>query len=72
MTFLVGYSVSFILDKLDVAGEKRIYLDADKKVINTDLFAPPVAKRLKNQIKKYLENGGPVEICHTKNETTIL
>ncbi|XP_053697408.1 putative sodium-dependent multivitamin transporter [Sabethes cyaneus] len=62
VTFIVGYGTSLMLRWLGYSGTDRIYLDNDKVYINTDLFSPPIAKRMKRALAKHLENGGDIEI----------
>lgn len=57
IVFFGGWLISVILDILNLGGEPTIYMDADKKIINADLFSPPIAKRLRLQNAKFLENG---------------
>ncbi|XP_055637499.1 putative sodium-dependent multivitamin transporter isoform X2 [Toxorhynchites rutilus septentrionalis] len=61
-TFMIGYGISLILHCIGRQGTERIYLDNDKRYINTDLFCPPVAKRMKRTLAKHIENGGDIEI----------
>lgn len=37
-------------------GETLIYLDAEKRIFNADLFSPPIANRMRVKNAKYLEN----------------
>lgn len=62
VTFVVGYGTSLALRWLGHSGTERIYLDNDKIYINTDLFSPPIAKRMKRALAKHIENGGDIEI----------
>lgn len=61
VTFIVGYIASFICELLKWDSNARIYEDKDKTIIKTDLFCPPLAKRLarKNErlIKDECKNG---------------
>ncbi|XP_058824324.1 putative sodium-dependent multivitamin transporter [Topomyia yanbarensis] len=69
VTFVVGYSTSLLLRWLGHQGAERIYLDNDKIYINTDLFSPPVAKRMKRTLAKHIENGGDIEITKRNGNT---
>lgn len=60
LTFVIGYGMSLILIWLGYQGTDRIYLDSSKTCINTDLFSPPVAKRMRRALAKHIENGGDV------------
>lgn len=60
VTFVIGYGTSLILLWLGYGGTERIYLDSGKTCINTDLFSPPVAKRMRRALAKHIENGGDV------------
>nr|XP_029727511.1 putative sodium-dependent multivitamin transporter isoform X2 [Aedes albopictus] len=62
VTFVIGYGTSLILLWLGYGGTDRIYLDSGKTCINTDLFSPPVAKRMRRALAKHIENGGDIEI----------
>lgn len=44
-----GWLISVILDYFNMAGESTIYMDENKKIINADLFTPPLAKRIRKQ-----------------------
>ncbi|KAJ6636072.1 putative sodium-dependent multivitamin transporter, partial [Pseudolycoriella hygida] len=55
ITFVVGYVVSVVLDLCNIAGSKKIYLDTKRRYIDTELFTPPVSRRLKRQNARYLE-----------------
>lgn len=61
-TFIIGYGTSLILRWLDYQGPERIYLDNAQVYINTDLFSPPIAKRMKRKLARHIENGGEIEI----------
>lgn len=54
----VGYITSVILERLNKAGEIKIYTDNTQMFYNTDLFSPPIAKRLKIEMAKKLEATG--------------
>lgn len=56
VTFLCGWLVSAVLNASGHGGEVKIYLDNKQEYINTDLFSPPVARRLKLQNAKRLES----------------
>lgn len=45
-------------------GENVIYLDEEKRIINADLFSPPIAKRMQLANAKYLENDFKVSQIH--------
>ncbi|XP_058449666.1 putative sodium-dependent multivitamin transporter [Malaya genurostris] len=62
VTFVIGYSTSLLLRSIGYQGTERIYLDNDRVYINTDLFSPPIAKRIKRSLAKHIENGGEIEI----------
>lgn len=72
VTFIVGLSLSYILKRCNAQGKEKMYLNDDKTSINTDLFSPPVAKRLKRQMARYIENGGNVIILKFHNKPSIL
>lgn len=65
ITFIVGYVVSFSLDLCNLGGSKKIYLDTKKRYIDTELFSPPVSKRLKKQNARYLERDSNVSILRS-------
>lgn len=60
VTILVGYFLSFIFEQIGIQGRSKIYLDDDETCINTDLFSPPIARRLKRKFATHLERGGNV------------
>lgn len=62
ITFIVGYVVSVSLDLCNYGGSKKIYLDTKKRYIDTELFSPPVARRLKRQNARFLERDSNVSI----------
>lgn len=66
-TFIVGYVLSFLLDLCSVGGPKKIYLDTKNRYIDTELFSPPVSKRLKRQNAKFLERDSNVSVMCMKN-----
>jgi len=47
--------VSVMLDLCNYGGPKKIYLDTKKRYIDTELFTPPISKRLKKQNARFLE-----------------
>lgn len=63
ITFFVGYVMSFLLDLCNLGGSKKIYLDTKKRYIDTELFSPPVSKRLKKQNARFLERDSNVSIA---------
>lgn len=67
ITLFVGYVLSFIFEKLNRAGEIKIYTDSSQMFYNTDLFSPPFAKRLKKQMAKKLESNGFTGITSEHN-----
>lgn len=60
VTILVGYLLSFLFEQIGIQGKSKIYLDDEETCINTDLFSPPIARRLKRQFATHLERGGNV------------
>lgn len=62
ITFIVGYVVSFALDLCNLGGSKKIYLDSKSRYIDTELFSPPVSKRLKRQNARFLERDSNVSM----------
>lgn len=72
VTFIVGLGLSYVLKRCNAQGKEKMYLNDDKTSINTDLFSPPVAKRLKRQMARFIENGGNVIILKFQNKTSIL
>lgn len=62
ITFIVGYVVSALLDLCNKGGSKKIYLDTKRRYIDTELFSPPVSKRLKRQNARFLERDSNVSI----------
>lgn len=56
ITLFGGWIVSLIFTGCGMGGERVIYLDEEKRMINADLFSPPIAKRLRLENAKYLEN----------------
>lgn len=44
-----GWLISVMLEYFNLAGESTIYMDENKKIINADLFTPPLAKRIRQQ-----------------------
>lgn len=55
VTLIIGYVVSYVLERFDMGGESKIYTDSTKAYINTDLFSPPIAKRLRHLNARNLE-----------------
>lgn len=64
ITFIVGYVLSFLLDLCNLGGSKKIYLDTKRRYIDTELFSPPVSKRLKRQNARFLERDSNVSIVY--------
>lgn len=58
VALIVGYATSFVLEYFGKEGEIKIYTDNTRMFYNTDLFSPPIAKRLKIQMAKNLETNG--------------
>jgi sodium-coupled monocarboxylate transporter 8/12 len=48
-TFICGYLLSFVLKKLKIQDSNRIYLKTDSHTINSELFLPPIAKRMERK-----------------------
>lgn len=46
MTFTMGYLCSLLLEKIGWANNHQIYTDPVSKVIDSDLFVPPLARKL--------------------------
>lgn len=63
IVFFGGWLISSILIALNLDGEPTIYMDVNRKIMNADLFSPPIAKRIRLQNAKYLENGFSVSVC---------
>ncbi|XP_035780997.1 putative sodium-dependent multivitamin transporter [Anopheles albimanus] len=61
VTFVVGYGTSLVLRWRGAQGTERIYLDENRIAYNTDLFSPPVARRMKQRLAAFIENGGDVD-----------
>lgn len=55
ITLFGGWVVSLIFTSCGIGGEWVIFLDEEKRMINADLFSPPIAKRLRLENAKYLE-----------------
>lgn len=55
ITLFGGWLLSIIFELIHLEGTPTIYLDNNRKVINADLFSPPVARRLRLRNAKYLE-----------------
>uniref|UniRef100_A0A6B2EGH4 Putative sodium/solute symporter n=1 Tax=Phlebotomus kandelakii TaxID=1109342 RepID=A0A6B2EGH4_9DIPT len=66
VTLIVGLVMAYLLRWLKLEGESRIYVDENKECINTDLFSPPIAWRLKKRYARYIQNGGMVDGSSTK------
>lgn len=49
ISLVVGWIISVILDSFNLGGESKIYTDANRTIINADLFTPPLAKRLRER-----------------------
>lgn len=69
VALIVGYVTSVILERLNRAGEIKIYTDNTQMFYNTDLFSPPVAKRLKIEMAKKLEATGFTNAMITGQES---
>jgi len=52
VTFFIGILASRLLKSMNYVGTDKIYKDQEKKMINYDLFFPPVARRLRIQNTK--------------------
>ncbi|XP_050087971.1 putative sodium-dependent multivitamin transporter [Anopheles aquasalis] len=61
VTFVVGYGTSLVLRWRGAQGTERIYLDENRIAYNTDLFSPPIARRMKQRLAAFIENGGDVD-----------
>lgn len=48
--------MSTLLSALGWGGEHIIYLDAKRMYVNSDLFVPPLAKRLKARNARLMES----------------
>ncbi|XP_049537908.1 putative sodium-dependent multivitamin transporter [Anopheles darlingi] len=61
VTFIVGYGTSLVLRWRGAQGTERIYLDENQIAYNTELFSPPIARRMKQRLAAFIENGGDVD-----------
>ncbi|ETN60334.1 sodium/solute symporter [Anopheles darlingi] len=61
VTFIVGYGTSLVLRWRGAQGTERIYLDENRIAYNTELFSPPIARRMKQRLAAFIENGGDVD-----------
>lgn len=62
ISFFGGWLISVILDCCGLGGEPTIYLDKERRLVNADLFSPPIAKRLRQRNAEYLEKSYTVNI----------
>lgn len=58
--------MSVVLQRYDMGGKHKIYIDSKHIYIDTDLFSPPIAKRLKRQNAKLLESDVNVSLILTQ------
>jgi hypothetical protein len=49
VTFLIGYVSSVILKELKLTSNNKIFIDGNKHLLNYDLFAPFVSKKLQRK-----------------------
>ena len=52
ITLTVGYVSSWLLFLLKLQGKEKIYVEGSINEINTDLFSPPIAARMKKSFAK--------------------
>ncbi|XP_058057919.1 putative sodium-dependent multivitamin transporter [Anopheles bellator] len=61
VTFTVGYGTSLVLRWRGAHGAECIYLDEQHLYLNTELFSPPIARRMKKRMAAFIENGGDID-----------
>jgi solute carrier family 5 (sodium-coupled monocarboxylate transporter), member 8/12 len=66
VTFIVGYTTSVVLKRLNKEGPNILYSDGDVSSINCDLFSPPKARALRKRLGKIEENGSTVAMPEGK------
>lgn len=52
ITFIIGYLVSYILYALKLQGMEKIYVKDSINQIDTGLFSPPIAKKMKKDFEE--------------------
>lgn len=67
ISLILGYLFSVMLDCFGLGGEPTIYTDENRKIINADLFTPPLAKRIRKRNAEILERDFAVSILQQKN-----
>lgn len=55
ISFIGGWIISVMLTAIGWGGEQTIYTDDQKTIFNTDLFSPPIARKLRAQNAVVLE-----------------
>uniref|UniRef100_A0A2M4AFP2 Putative sodium-dependent multivitamin transporter n=1 Tax=Anopheles triannulatus TaxID=58253 RepID=A0A2M4AFP2_9DIPT len=71
VTFVVGYGTSLVLRWRGAQGTERIYLDENRIAYNTDLFSPPIARRMKQRLATFIENGGDVDASRNNGSVGV-
>uniref|UniRef100_A0A2M4BHR8 Putative sodium-dependent multivitamin transporter n=2 Tax=Anopheles marajoara TaxID=58244 RepID=A0A2M4BHR8_9DIPT len=71
VTFVVGYGTSLVLRWRGAHGTERIYLDDNRIAYNTDLFSPPIARRMKQRLAAFIENGGDVDASRANGSVGV-
>lgn len=62
-----GWLLTLCLEYFNCEGTRKIYLDDEKRLINADLFSPPIAQRIRNQNAQYIQNGLKVIPAENRN-----
>lgn len=52
ITFIVGYLLSWLFYLLKIQGKEKIYIEGSINEINTDLFVPPLATRMRKKFAR--------------------
>lgn len=56
VAFFFGWLASIVLTAVGFGGEHKIYTDDQRMYVDTNLFTPPIAKRLKEQNARRMES----------------
>lgn len=62
ISFIGGWLLSVGLALFGLEGESTIYTDVDRRILNADLFSPPIAKQLRKRNAEILEKSFTVNI----------
>lgn len=56
ISFFGGWLLTIVFEYFNCEGTKAIYLDDEKKLINADLFSPPIARIIRDKNAQFIQN----------------